>query len=562
MPTPQEEIARNAAESTTALNPLMGGINRQELLGAVAMMLRSTMTNPVTTTRTAGKITAENAKILMGKSDRKSERKDRRFQDPAWEHNPFYKRGMQAYLATQAHLNDWVGELKMSELEHARAKFVMGMITDAMAPTNTLVGNPAATKRVVDSGGLSLLKGLQNLYTDLTKNGGMPSQVDKRPFKVGENLATSAGSVVWKNDMLELIQYAPTSEKVHKTPILIIPPQINKYYANDLTPHTSIVQFLLSQELQPFIVSWRNPTRKHADWGLSDYVDSLVQASEVIRKITKSQKINVGGACSGGITTATFASLLAAADDKRINALTFMVCVLNPQRDDSDLGQIVSDGSLEIARKYSRRKGILKGDDLARMFAWMRPNDLIWNYVVNNYLMGEDPPPYDVLFWNNDTTNLPAQLHSDFLDFGLNQPFDNPGEVDIAGHKADLTKVTCDSFVVAGLTDHITPWKACYRTPALLGSENIEFVLSSSGHLQSLINPPGNPKAKYFRNSEIKPTADEWAATAEEHAGSWWPLWGEWLKARSGALKVAPKSCGSEAFPPLYAAPGKYVFDE
>ncbi len=562
MATPQEEIARNAAESTTALNPLMGGINRQELLGAVAMMLRSTMTNPVTTAKTAGKITAENAKILMGKSERKSDRKDRRFQDPAWEHNPFYKRGMQAYLATQEHLNEWVGELKMSELEHARAKFVMGMITDALAPTNTLLGNPAATKRVVDSGGLSLLKGMQHLYTDLTKNGGMPSQVDKRPFKVGENLATSKGEIVWKNEMLELIQYAPITDKVHKTPILIIPPQINKFYANDLTPMTSIVQFLLSMELQPFIVSWRNPTKKHAHWGLSDYVDSLVQASEVIRKITKSSKVNVAGACSGGITTATFASLLAAADDKRVNALTFMVCVLNPQRDDSDLGQIVSDGSLEIARKYSKRKGILKGEDLARMFAWMRPNDLIWNYVVNNYLMGEDPPPYDVLFWNNDTTNLPAQLHSDYLDLGLTQPFDHPGEIDVAGHKADLSKVKCDAFVVAGLTDHITPWKACYRTPALLGSENVEFILSSSGHLQSLINPPGNPKAKYFRNSEIKPTADEWSATAEEHAGSWWPLWGEWLKERSGAQKAAPKACGNEAFPPLYAAPGKYVFDE
>ena len=562
MPIPQEEIARNAAESTTALNPLTGGFNRQELLGAVAMMLRSTMTNPVTTAKTAGKITAENAKILMGKSDRKSDRKDRRFQDAAWEHNPFYKRGMQAYLATQEHLNNWVGELKMTELEHARAKFVMGMITDALAPTNTLLGNPAATKRVVDSGGLSLLKGMQHLYTDLTKNGGMPSQVDKRPFKVGENLATSKGEIVWKNEMLELIQYAPITDKVHKTPILIIPPQINKFYANDLTPMTSIVQFLLSMELQPFIVSWRNPTKKHAHWGLSDYVDSLVQASEVIRKITKSSKVNVAGACSGGITTATFASLLAAADDKRVNALTFMVCVLNPQRDDSDLGQIVSDGSLEIARKYSKRKGILKGEDLARMFAWMRPNDLIWNYVVNNYLMGEDPPPYDVLYWNNDTTNLPAQLHSDYLDLGLTQPFDHPGEIDVAGHKADLSKVKCDAFVVAGLTDHITPWKACYRTPALLGSENVEFILSSSGHLQSLINPPGNPKAKYFRNSEIKPTADEWSATAEEHAGSWWPLWGEWLKERSGAQKAAPKACGNEAFPPLYAAPGKYVFDE
>lgn len=562
MSTPKDEIAQNAAQSTTALNPLLGGINRQELLGAVTMMLRSSMTNPVTTARAARKIVSENTQILMGKSKREADKKDRRFKDPAWENNPFYRRGMQSFLATQEHLHDWVSEIKLSELEHARAKFVMGMITDALAPTNTLIGNPAATKRVVDSGGLSLLKGMKNLYDDLTKNGGLPSQVDKRPFKVGENLAVSHGSVVWKNEMLELIQYAPTTERVYKTPILIIPPQINKFYAMDLTPMTSMVQFLLAMEQQTFVISWRNPRKEHRSWGLSDYIDSLIQATEVIRKITRSPKINVSGACSGGITTATFASLLAAAGDKRINALTFMVCVLNPQKEDSDVGQIVSDGSLEIARKMSKARGILKGDDLARIFAWMRPNDLIWNYVVNNYLMGEDPPPYDVLFWNNDTTNLPAQLHSDYLDIALHQPFDHPGTVEVAGHIADLRKVTADAFVVAGLTDHITPWKACYRTPALLGSRNVEFVLSSSGHLQSLINPPGNPKAKYFRSTQIKPTPDEWAAGAEEHNGSWWPRWGSWLKERAGAQKPAPKTVGNDAFPPIYAAPGRYVFND
>ncbi len=561
MTTPKDEIARSAAETTLALNPLMGGINREELVGAVAMMLRSTMTNPVTTAKSASRIAKENASILMGKSKRKADPKDRRFRDPAWEHNPFYRRGMQAYLATQEHLNDWVSDLKMGELEHARAKFVMGMITDALAPTNTLIGNPAATKRVVDSGGLSLLKGLKNAYTDLTKNGGMPSQVDKRPFKVGENLAITEGQVIWKNEMLELIQYAPKTDKVHRTPILIIPPQINKYYAMDLSPMTSMVQFLLAMEQQTFVVSWRNPKREHRDWGMQEYIDSLIQASEVVRKVTKSKKINVSGACSGGITTATLASLLAAAGDDRINAITFMVCVLNPQKEDSELGQIVSDGSLEIARAYSKKKGILKGDDLARMFAWMRPNDLIWNYVVNNYLMGEDPAPFDVLYWNNDSTNLPAQLHSDYLDMGLNQPFDHPGEYEVAGHMLDMSKVKSDAFIVAGLTDHITPWKACYRTAGLLGSDNIEFILSSSGHIQSLLNPPGNPKAKMFRNPGIAPTADEWAAGATEEAGSWWPVWGEWLKARSGTLKTAPKACGSDAFQPLYPAPGRYVFD-
>ncbi|MEM7663565.1 MAG: alpha/beta fold hydrolase [Pseudomonadota bacterium] len=556
-----EELGSAAAETTNALNPLMGGLNREELVGAVAMMLRQTGMSPVATAKLATRMTKENVEILLGRSERKPDPKDRRFKDPAWAKNPFYRRGLQTYLAMQDNLDQWVGELKLGELEHARAQFVLGMIMDAVSPTNSLAGNPMAQKRAIDSGGMSLIKGLKNAYTDITKNGGMPSQVDKRPFEVGKNLATTPGDVVWKNELLELIQYKPKSEKVHRVPILIIPPQINKFYANDLQPMYSIIQFLLAMELQPFIVSWRNPTKEHAHWGLTDYVDSLVQATDVIRHITGSNKINISGACSGGITTATFASLLAAGNDKRINALSMMVCVLDPQPEDSDLGQIVSERSLEIARRYSRRKGILDGDSLARMFAWMRPNDLVWNYVVNNYLMGEDPPPYDVLYWNNDTTNLPAQLHSDYLDMGLSQPFANPGQVEIAGHTADLTKVNCDTFIVAGVTDHITPWKACYRTTQLLGSDDITFVLSNSGHLQSLLNPPGNPKAQYFANKELPESADDWAENAEEIKASWWPAWGQWLKERSGSLKTAPKQTGNDSFEPLYPSPGKYVFD-
>lgn len=554
-------IGKAAADSTTALNPLLGGINRQELLGSVAMMLRRTSISPIANAKFAGKMARESYDIVMGKSERAPDPKDKRFKDEAWSNNPFYKRGVQTYLAMQENLGEWVGDLKLGDMEHARANFVMNMIVDALAPTNALLTNPAAQKRAIESGGKSLIKGLQNAYEDLTKNGGMPSRVDKRPFVIGENVAITPGKVVWKNEMMELIQYTPVTEQVREVPFLNIPPQINKYYASDLDPITSIVQFLLKQGFQTFIISWRNPTAEHKHWGLSDYVDSLVQCTEVIKQITKSDKINVSGACSGGITTATFASLLAAAGDDRINSLTLQVCILDPEQDDSELGQMVSDRSLEIARRYSRRKGILKGDDLARMFAWMRPNDLVWNYVVNNYLMGEDPPPYNVLFWNDDSTNLPAQLHSDYLDFGIHKPFSNPGEIEIAGHKADLTKVDVDTFIVAGVTDHITPWKGAYRTTQLLGSENIEFILSNSGHIQSLLNPPGNPKARYFKNPNIEPTADEWAAGAEEVAGSWWTRWAEWLHDHSGDMKPTPKQVGSKKFQPLYDAPGKYVFD-
>ena len=554
-------IGEAAADSTNALNPLLGGLNRQELLGSVAMMLRRTSISPTANAKLAGKMAKESYDILLGKSERAPDRKDKRCRDPAWTNNPFYKRGLQTYLAMQEHMEDWVGDLKLGEMEHARATFVMNMITDAISPTNALVTNPAAKKRAIDSGGLSLIKGLQNAYQDMTKNGGMPSRVDKSPFVIGENVAITPGKVVWKNEMMELIQYTPITDEVREIPFLNIPPQINKFYASDLDPITSVIQFLLRNKFQPFIISWRNPTKEHADWGLSEYVDSLIQCTEVIKEITGSDKINISGACSGGITTATFASLLAAAGDDRINSLTFQVCVLDPEQDDSELSAMASERSLEIARRYSRRKGILKGDDLARMFAWMRPNDLVWNYVVNNYLMGEDPPPYNVLFWNDDSTNLPAQLHSDYLDFGLNKPFTNPGQFEVAGHKADLSKVDVDSFIVAGVTDHITPWKACYRTTGLIGSKNIEFVLSNSGHIQSLLNPPGNPKAKYFANPDVSGTADEWAAGAEEVAGSWWTRWAEWLHERAGDMKPAPEQGGSEQFPPLYDSPGKYVFD-
>ncbi len=554
-------IGEAAADTTNALNPLLGGLNRQELLGSVAMMLRRTSVSPMANAKFAGKMAKESYDIVMGKSERAPDRKDKRFRDAAWSNNPFYKRGLQTYLAMQEHLEDWVGDLKLGEMEHARATFVMNMITDAISPTNALVTNPAAKKRAIDSGGLSLVKGLQNAYEDMTKNGGMPSRVDKSPFVIGENVAITPGKVVWKNEMMELIQYTPITDEVREIPFLNIPPQINKYYASDLDPITSVIQFLLRNKFQPFIISWRNPTKEHAEWGMSDYVDSLIQCTEVIKEITGSDKINISGACSGGITTATFASLLAAAGDDRINSLTFQVCVLDPEQDDSELSAMASERSLEIARRYSRRKGILKGDDLARMFAWMRPNDLVWNYVVNNYLMGEDPPPYNVLFWNDDSTNLPAGLHSDYLDFGLHKPFTNPGKVEVAGHMADLTKVDVDSFIVAGVTDHITPWKACYRTTKLLGSKNMEFVLSNSGHIQSLLNPPGNPKAKYFANTDLSGTADEWAAGAEEVAGSWWTRWAEWMHERAGEMKPAPEQNGSEQFPPLYDAPGKYVFD-
>ena len=434
----------------------------------------------------------------------------------------------------------------------------MNLVLDAVAPSNLLLTNPSAMKRAIDTGGLSLVRGLQSFVHDVRQNGGMPSLVDKRPFKVGENLACTPGSVVHRTDTLELIQYQPQTERVHAIPLLFVPPQINKYYVLDLAPQKSMARFLVSQGYQVFIVSWANPGPAQRDWGMGHYVQALVEASDVVRAITRSKRLNVSGGCSGGITTAMLASHLAARRDHRINSLTFWVCVLDPAATDSDVGALLTPQSIEIARKRSAKLGILPGAELARVFAWLRPNDLVWNYVVNNYLHGETPPAFDVLFWNADSTNLTAALHSDYLDLYLKRPFAKPGEMSLLGQPIDLRRVDVDAYILAGNTDHITPWKACYRTTGMLGGKK-QFVLSNSGHVQAIVNPPGNPKARYFTNGTLPTTPDEWLGGAREHEGSWWEHWSAWLRERSGPEVAAPHRVGSRAHQVLGPAPGEHV---
>jgi polyhydroxyalkanoate synthase len=553
-----DEIGQRAAETPTALNPIIG-VRRSELLKSLGVVIGHAAKQPAPFAKHLVNYGKDLVDILKGESEIAPDKKDRRFQDATWAHNPFYKYSMQSWLAMRKGFEGWIAESGVDDADKTRAKFLLDIIADALAPTNTLIGNPAAIKRLYETGGASLVKGLQNAYHDIRHNNGMPSQVDGRPFKVGENLATTPGAVVFKNEMLELIQYKPTTEEVYETPLLVVPPQINKFYANDLSPEKSVVRFVLSQGLQTFAVSWRNPQKEHAHWGLEDYVGALIEAAEAIRKITKTKQINVSGACSGGITTASFLSELAARKSTLVNSFTLQVCVLDAHKEDSEVGLFVSDEAIEVARRHSRKKGILSGDDLSKSFAWLRPNDLIWNYVVNNYLMGDSPPPFDILYWNNDSTNLPAQLHSDYLDIYQDKRFANPGTVDFMEHKIDLSKVKQDAFMVAAVTDHITPWRACYRNVHLFGGD-VKFILSNSGHIQALLNPPGNPKAQFFANDKLPKNADEWLAGAGPQQGSWWPLWTNWLRQRSGAKKAAPKALGAKAYPPTAKAPGEYVF--
>ena len=553
-----ENISKQAAQNTTAVNTLVG-FRKSEIIRGLGIMAGYAAKQPRPFAKHVKNYAGELLEIAKGTSELSPDKRDRRFKDSTWQTNGLYKRGMQSWLAMRRELDGWITDSRMHPADQVRARFITSLITDALAPTNTLLGNPTAMKRLFETGGQSLFNGLQNAYDDLRNNGGMPSQVDGRPFKIGENVANSKGAVIFKSEMLEVIQYQPKTKQVHKIPLVVIPPQINKFYALDLAPDKSMVRFLTKMGYQVFAISWRNPTRQHSHWGLENYVEALIEATTVVKKVTRSSRINVTGACSGGITLALLLSELAARGDNRVNCYTLMVSVLDGKKSDSEVGLFINDRAIEAARRQSAKKGILTGEELGRSFAWMRPNDLIWNYVVNNYLLGEDPPPFDVLFWNNDSTNLPAQLHSDYLDIFQDRRFRPDKNIPFMGSNVDLSAVTQDGFMVAGITDHITPWKACYRNIRLMGGE-VEFILSNSGHLQSLINPPGNPKALYYTNQNFPPRADRWLEAAESHAESWWIRWNEWLSERSGELKNAPKKLGNKAYPPISQAPGEYVF--
>nr|WP_322938826.1 class II poly(R)-hydroxyalkanoic acid synthase [Pseudomonas sp. s4] len=552
-----EDLKRQASENTLGLNPVIG-IRGKDLLTSARMVLAQALKQPFHSAKHVAHFGLELKNVMLGQSALKPEDGDRRFNDPTWSQNPLYRRYLQTYLAWRKELHDWIEHSSLSEQDANRGHFVINLMTEAMAPSNSMA-NPAAVKRFFETGGKSLLDGLSHLAKDMVHNGGMPSQVNMEAFEVGKNLATTEGAVVFRNDVLELIQYKPITESVHERPLLVVPPQINKFYVFDLSPDKSLARFLLRSQVQTFVVSWRNPTKAQREWGLSTYIAALKEAIDVICAITGSKDVNMLGACSGGLTTASLLGHYAALGQQKVNALTLLVSVLDTQLD-TQVALFADEKTLEAAKRRSYQAGVLEGSDMAKVFAWMRPNDLIWNYWVNNYLLGNEPPVFDILYWNNDTTRLPAALHGEFIEMFQTNPLTRPGALEVCGTPIDLKQVTCDFFVVAGTTDHITPWDSCYKSAHLFGGK-CEFVLSNSGHIQSILNPPGNPKARYMTNSEMPLDPKAWQESSTKHADSWWLHWQSWLTERSGKTKNAPSALGNKKFPAGEAAPGTYVHE-
>ncbi|MBR1206236.1 MULTISPECIES: alpha/beta fold hydrolase [unclassified Bradyrhizobium] len=554
------DMSEAASRNTLALNPLVG-IQGQDLVEGAGILFKAVINEPKVATEQWLSFVGELGSIAAGKSERAPKAGDKRFADPTWKESSLHSGLLKAYLAWGEAVNGLVDKTSLSDIDKQRAHLITDILIDAVAPTNTMLTNPAAVRKFIDTGGQSLWSGLKNYIGDLTQNRGMPSMVDMSAFKVGENLATTPGAVIFRNELLELIQYTPTTPTVRKRPLVITPPQINKYYALDLSPDKSMVRFLLESGFQVFAVSWRNPTAAHRDWGLDTYVAALDEAVDAAREISGSADISMMGSCSGGITSTAYFATLGSATEKKIKNLVLAVCLLDPNSaEESTFGCLMTPETMRAAKATSQLRGIVDGHDLARMFAWMRPNDLIWNYWVNNYLLGNQPPAFDILYWNADTTRLPAALHGDYLDLYFSNPFVNAGKLTLNDKTIDMSKVKADSYVVAGVTDHITPWKGVYKTAQIMG-EGTTFVLSNSGHLQSLLNPPSNPKASFMIGPISTDKPDAFMASAEKRKGSWWLDWRDWLQARSGDEVAAPASLGSARYPSLGAAPGTYVFD-
>jgi polyhydroxyalkanoate synthase len=552
-----DKIAAGSAEAMLGPNPFVG-FGARDMVREAIRVTKLAAAQPRLTLRAFGGFSRELARIMRGESSLAPGVRDKRFADPAWQGDPRYRKWLQSFIALEQAIKAWLESQELPAHSRARLEFMISLFMDAIAPSN-FPWQPEAVRRFKESGGQSAFDGVKHLLRDLRENKGLPAQVDKSQFEVGRNIANTPGAVVFRSEVFELLQYTPRAEKVREAPVLFIPPQINKFYIFDLSPEKSVVKSVLEAGFQVFAISWRNPGPEHADWGLAEYAAAIDTAISTICSLTQASRVNVAGACAGGLTVAAYVAARAAAADQRVNSLTLVVNVLDTKSlGETPLGMFATPRAIKAAKKKSADKGVLDGKSMAAAFSWLRPNDLIWNYWVNNVLLGNKAPAFDLLFWNNDNTRLPARLHGEFMDIFESSSITQPGKLRVHGLPVDLGRIKCDTYILGGTTDHITPWKACYRNTQLFGGKKT-FVLSNAGHMQSILNPPGNKKSEFWTGGTLGPDAEAWRKSAEHHPGSWWPHWHAWLHQRSGDLRAAPARLGNVDFPELEAAPGSYV---
>jgi polyhydroxyalkanoate synthase subunit PhaC len=436
-------------------------------------------------------------------------------------------------------------------------KFMVQQWIDATSPTNFLATNPEVHEKMVETKGESLRAGIENLVSDMRK--GRISQTDETAFEIGKNVAVTPGQVVYQNSILQLIQYAPSTETVASTPLLLVPPCINKFYIMDLQPHTSLVKFAVDQGHTVFLVSWRNITDEKSTLKWDDYIENgILEALDVVLSITAQPRANVLGFCVGGTMTATALAVLAARNEDKVNSFTLMTTLLDFS-DSGVLDVFIDDQHVHMREQQLAKGGLLRGNELASTFSFLRPNDLVWNYVVSNYLKGEKPVPFDLLYWNSDSTNLPGPFFAWYL---RNMYHENnlvkKNKIAVAGYKMDLSAIKVPTYAMGAKEDHIVPWQTAWKSLTALGGPK-RYVLGASGHIAGSINPASKNKRSYWVNEEMGQSAEDWQQNAKEMPGSWWNDWAQWLAQYAGVPVPAPAHLGSEEFPPIEPAPGSYV---
>ncbi len=485
--------------------------------------------------------------------------RDRRFEAKEWRDQPYFAWLRDSYLLYTEYVRDLAALAQGDAAAKKRLAFLAQQYTEAIAPSNFLATNPEALKLAFESGGASLAQGLSNLIGDAQR--GRIAMTDESAFAVGGNLACSAGSVVFRNDLIELIQYTPLTPKVHKRPLLIVPPCINKFYILDLRPENSFVRHVVAAGHTAFMISWRNipPELGHLTW--DDYLEQgVLRAIGVAREISRSRTINALGFCVGGTLLACSLAVLAARHQHAVASATFLTALLDFE-DPGEIGVYVSREYLAAREPALLAGARVHGSELANAFASLRPNELVWNYVVSNYLKGRTPPPFDLLFWNGDSANLPGPMYAYYLrQMYLDNRLREPGALTMCGEAIDLSHIALPSYVYASRDDHIVPWRSAYRTIGLLGGDPA-FVLGASGHIAGVVNPPPSRRRNYWTNALLTDKPDDWLARARAEPGSWWPHWTEWLAEHAGAHRQAPTHAGSARYRPLGAAPGSYVLE-
>jgi polyhydroxyalkanoate synthase subunit PhaC len=487
---------------------------------------------------------------------------DRRFAAAEWASNPAAAYAAQVYLLNARTLMQMAEAVQADDKTKGRIRFAVQQWLDASAPSNFLAFNPEAQKKALDTNGESIATGLKHLWEDVQK--GHVSQTDESVFEVGRNVATTAGTVVFENDLFQLIEYTPLTAQVHERPMLFVPPCINKYYILDLQPENSVIRYTVEQGHRTFVVSWRNPDESLKDKGWDDYIeDGAIRAIRTVQEICGAKAINTLGFCVGGTILSTALAVLAARGEQAAHSVTLLTTLLDFEST-GILDIFIDDASVRlremtIGPDAPNGPGMLKGQELATTFSFLRPNDLVWNYVVGNYLKGEAPPPFDLLYWNGDSTNLPGPMYCWYLrHLYLQNELKKPGALTVCGQKIDLGKIAAPVFVYGSREDHIVPWTAAYASTRLLKGKT-RFVLGASGHIAGVINPPAKGKRSHWTNEQLPATAQAWLDGATEHPGSWWTGWTKWLKPLGGKLISAPKAPGSRQHKAIEPAPGRYV---